>query len=91
MSGGGSSPPPMTREKNAEALFKLKAAPDSPNSALIAAHCQITPSRMIKNVLNSKDVPDGQKQGRTVLRPNGSRPQEMARGVPRERASRAVG
>ena len=73
MAGGGSSPPPMTREKNVETLFKLKAAPDSSNNTLIAAYGQINPSRMIKHVLNSKDVPDGQKvelcSGRTAADP----------------------
>ena len=73
MSGGGSSPPPMTREKNAETVLKLKAAPDSPTSILIAAYGQINPSRMIKHVLNSKDLPDGQKvelcSGRTAADP----------------------
>ena len=73
MSGGGSSPPPMTREKNVETLFKLKAAPDSSTSTLIAGYGQINPSRMIKHVLNSKDVPDGQKvelcSGRTAADP----------------------
>ena len=37
MYGGGGSPPTMTREKNVEAVFKLKAAPDySSTSALVA-------------------------------------------------------
>ena len=73
MSGGGSSPPPMTREKNVETVFKLKAAPDSSTSILVAAYGQINPSRMIKHLLNSKDVPDGQKvelcSGRTAADP----------------------
>ena len=63
----------MTREKNAGTVFKLKAAPDSSTSILVAAYGQINPSRMIKHLLNSKDVPDGQKvelcSGRTAADP----------------------
>ena len=63
----------MTREKNAEAVFKLKAAPGSSTSILVAAYGQINPSRMIEHLLNSKDVPDGQKvelcSGRTAADP----------------------
>ena len=73
MSGGGGSPPTMTREKNVEAVFKLKAAPDSPTSTLVAGYGQINASRMMKHVLNSKDVPDQQKvvlcTGRTAADP----------------------
>ena len=48
----------MTREKNVETVFKLKAAPDSSTSALVAGHGQINAPRMMKNVLLSKDVPE---------------------------------
>ena len=61
MPGGGGSPPTMTREKNVETVFKLKAAPDSSTSTLFAAYGQINASRMKKHVLNSKDLPDQQK------------------------------
>ena len=73
MSGGGVSPPTMTREKNVETAFKLKAAPDSSTSALVAGHGQINAPRMMKHVLNRKDVPDQQKvalcTGRTAADP----------------------
>ena len=73
MPGGGGSPPLMTREKNAGAVFKLKAAPDSPTSTLVAGYGQINAPRMMKHVLNSKDVPDQQKAalctGRTAADP----------------------
>ena len=73
MSGGGGSPPTMTREKNVEAVFKLKAAPDSPTSTLVAGYGPINASRMMKHVLNRKDVPDQQKvalcAGRTAADP----------------------
>ena len=71
--GGGGSPPTLTREKNVETVFKLKAAPDSSTSTLVAGYGQINASRMMKHVLNSKDVPDQQKvalcTGRTAADP----------------------
>ena len=71
--GGGSPPPTLTREKNVETVFKLKVAPDSSTSALVAAYGQINASRMMKHVLLSKDVPDQQKvalcTGRTAADP----------------------
>ena len=71
--GGGGSPPTLTREKNVETVFKLKAAPDSSTSTLVAAYGQINASRMMKHVLLSKDVPDKEKvalcTGRTAADP----------------------
>ena len=51
--GGGSPPPTLTREKNVETVFKLKAAPYSSTSTLVAAYGQINASRMMKHVLLS--------------------------------------
>ena len=73
MPGGGGSPPMMTHEKNAGAVFKRKAAPGSSTSALVVGYGQMSDERAEDDEARFEQQRCARPaEGRAVYRSNGS-------------------